>query len=120
MCVSELWVHHQPRHGPAKARSAVVLDRIGKGLAKVECPLLGLALLGKVVAVEDGLGKGVAVEIVHGTARADEEAALTAEMAEGNADLQMLMRIKVHVGADDDQWKALSPREHPLDCGGRV
>lgn len=95
--IAILWVLHQSGHCTSKGWSTVQQNGIGECLSKVECPLFWLLFLRKAVSPEHSGPKFVPIEIMDGTTTSNEKTPLATQMTERNADLQMLMRVKVRV-----------------------
>lgn len=97
---------HQPRHGPAKLRAAVVRDNILHRLTELQGPGLRGLLLREIVVVPDHRQPDVSVEVVNGPAGADEQVAFHPERPQRLADSHMEVRIEARVHGDNHCWRA--------------
>jgi hypothetical protein len=74
--IPELRVLHEPSHGSSKLRPAVVSDDVFEGLTEFESPGLRSCLLSEIVRVPEHRSPAVAVQIVNGAPRANEQVTL--------------------------------------------
>lgn len=106
MGIPETRMLHQPRHRATQLHPRSLRDHILDALAELQRPVLGRRLHGKVITEAQHRSPPVPVEVVHGTARADDEVILAPEGAQRRADLQVEVRVVAGVGGEEGCGRA--------------
>lgn len=102
---------HEPGGSAAQLGSAVAREHVLYGLPELEGPRLRWRLLGEVVTVSQHRQPAVAVQIVHGAPRANDEVALFPQRAQGRADFDVEVGVEAGVHRHQHRRRA-AVREH--------
>lgn len=113
--ISEARMLHQTSHSPTQLHTGRLGNHILKSLSELQGPILGRSLHGKVIAESQHGSPPVTVEVVHGTARANEEVVLLPQGAQGRTHLHMEVRIVAGIGGDQSGGRAATGKHADED-----